>query len=247
MDDTDNTDGTANGPVPNGGSTSPDNNTPPDNGTPAGSWRRPSRTMTAVAAFVALGGMSGAAALVKEFKPDHATISPSTSGPSTGAGAAAVGASVHISRPGDSDAVQLHQKFSGTAVIPPRYTLWLIGSKVAEANVYLLGPVHLTKQGNGRTSPASWDACPTIGSYPAQKGQNFVITAVFLPNSQSQYLLSAHDYLNIPLVPGESDRAGDSVTGLVSTQPPPGMDADTDHQASVGVTLAGGGENCTKG
>ncbi len=154
-----------------------------------------------------------------------------------------------------SASVQHHQKFYGTAVIPPGYTLWLMGHKKGETAMYLFGTAHIVRHGGpdgGRggenssssggqgVGPASWDACPQVGDYPAQKGDEFEITAAFVPNEQSQYLLGAKTYGGVQLVPADPAR---SVAGLVSTQPPPGT--DTAHAASVWVTLDRGGENCS--
>ncbi|MFE7116713.1 hypothetical protein ACFU99_14990 [Streptomyces sp. NPDC057654] len=147
-----------------------------------------------------------------------------------------------------SASVQNHQKFYGTAVIPPHHTLWLMGHKKGETTIYLFGTAHIVRHGGpdgargttGDVGPASWEACPQIGNYPGQKGEEFEITAAFVPDEQSRYLLGAKTYDGIQLTP--ADRA-EPVAGLVATQPPPGT--DTAHQASVWVTLDRGGENCS--
>ena len=142
--------------------------------------------------------------------------------------------------PQDSTSVQLHQKFYGMADIPPGYTLWLMGHRKSETSVFLLGPVHVEKRSGAESGPATWNACPQIGDFPSQKGSQFEITAAFVPEAQSAYLLGATTYTGIQLTPA---KAGAPVAGLVSTQFPPGTDPR--HQASVWVTLTGGGENCS--
>ncbi|MFF0017761.1 hypothetical protein [Streptomyces sp. NPDC005374] len=183
--------------------------------------------LTGIAAVVsALAGLGGAA---DEEKP---TVPPSPSAART--------ASVEIRYPQQAASVQHHQKVYGVAVIPPHHSLWLVSHKKGEAALYLLGRAHIVRQGNGAAGPSSWDACPQIGDFPAQRGASFEIAAVLVPDATSDYLLGARTYGGVQLVPADP---GADVAGLVGTRLPPGT--DTVHQDSVWVTLDQGGENCS--
>ncbi|WP_020140189.1 hypothetical protein [Streptomyces sp. 351MFTsu5.1] len=196
--------------------------------------------------ITALGGLTGIAAVVSALTglgsgPDGTDVpakqsqaAPPSASPSA---AAARAASVRIQYPQQAASVRLHQKVYGVAVIPPHHSLWLVTHKKGEAALNLLGQVHLTGPDTG---PTSWDACPQIGDFPAQRGASFEIGAVLVPDATSDYLLGATTYTGVQLVPA---KAGADVAGLVSTRLPPGT--DTVHRASVWVTLDAGGENCS--
>ncbi|MFC8432010.1 hypothetical protein [Streptomyces sp. NPDC057253] len=199
--------------------------------------------------ITALGGLTGMAAVVSALTglgggaDEPATAPPTPSATRT--------ASVRIQYPQQAASVRQHQKVYGVAVIPPRHSLWLVAHKKGEANLYLLGRAHLTGQAPGPeaqatgatspTDPTSWDACPQIGDFPAQRGASFEISAVLVPDTTSDYLLGATTYTGVQLVPAKADAA---VAGLVSTRLPPGTDPA--HRASVWVTLDAGGENCSQ-
>ncbi|WP_141205684.1 hypothetical protein [Streptomyces griseorubiginosus] len=202
--------------------------------------------------ITALGGLTGIAAVVSALtglgsgvEGDVSTVPgrpsqaapPSVSPSASPSAAAARAASVRIQYPQQAASVRLHQKVYGVAVIPPHHSLWLVAHKKGEAALNLLGRVHLTGPDTG---PTSWDACPQIGDFPAQRGAGFEIGAVLVPNTTSDYLLGATTYTGVQLVPA---KAGADVAGLVSTRLPPGT--DTVHRASVWVTLDAGGENCS--
>ncbi|NEB03893.1 hypothetical protein [Streptomyces sp. SID13726] len=198
--------------------------------------------------ITALGGLTGLAAVVSALTGlgggtgDETGTTPKPAPTPTRASASASAsapASVEIRHPQQAASARHHQKVYGIAVIPPHHTLWLASRKKGEAGVYLLGRAHIVKQGTGADDPTSWDACPQIGDYPAQRGASFEIIAALVPDTTSDYLLGARTYTGVQLVP--ADPAAD-VAGLVSTQLPPGT--DTAHQDSVWVTLAQGGEDC---
>ncbi|MEU5040180.1 hypothetical protein [Streptomyces griseorubiginosus] len=196
--------------------------------------------------ITALGGLTGIAAVVSaltglgsgadgtDVPAKQSQAAPPSTSPSASAARAA---SVRIQYPQQAASVRLHQKVYGVAVIPPHHTLWLVAHKKGEAALNLLGRVHLTGPDTG---PTSWDACPQIGDFPAQRGASFEIGAVLVPDATSDYLLGATTYTGVQLVPA---KAGADVAGLVSTRLPPGT--DTAHRASVWVTLDAGGENCS--
>ncbi|KUM67850.1 hypothetical protein [Streptomyces griseorubiginosus] len=198
--------------------------------------------------ITALGGLTGIAAVVSaltglgsgaEGDGPTAPVRQSQAAPPSvsPSAAAARAASVRIQYPQQAASVRLHQKVYGVAVIPPHHTLWLVAHRKGEAALNLLGRVHLTGPDTG---PTSWDACPQIGDFPAQRGASFEIGAVLIPDATSDYLLGATTYTGVQLVPA---KAGADVAGLVSTRLPPGT--DTVHRASVWVTLDAGGENCS--
>lgn len=193
--------------------------------------------------ITALGGLTGIAAVVSALTGlgpgadgPEAPVRQSQAAPSTSPSPTRA-ASVRIQYPQQAASVRLHQKIYGVAVIPPHHTLWLVAHKKGEAALILLGRVHLT---GSDTGPTSWDACPQIGDFPAQRGASFEIDAVLVPDATSDYLLGATTYTGVQLVPA---KAGADVAGLVSTRLPPGT--DTVHRASVWVTLNEAGENCS--
>lgn len=186
--------------------------------------------------ITALGGLTGIAAVVSALAGLGGGGGEGTDDPEPARASASVSASVEIRHPQQAASVRHHQKVYGVAVIPPHHSLWLVSHKKGEAALYLLGQVHLTGQ---ETGPTSWDACPQIGDFPAQRGESFEISAVLVPDTTSDYLLGATTYAGVQLVPA---KAGADVAGLVSTRLPPGTDPL--HRDSVWVTLDGGGENC---
>lgn len=194
--------------------------------------------------ITALGGLTGIAAVVSALTGlgpgadgPEVPVTQSQAAPPSTSPSPARAASVRIQYPQQAAAVRLHQKVYGVAVIPPRHSLWLVSHRKGEAGLYLLGRVHTTGQGVG---PTTWDACPQIGDFPAQRGTSFEISAVLVPDATSDYLLGATTYAGVQLVPA---KAGADVAGLVSTQLPPGTDPA--HRDSVWVTLDGDGENCS--
>lgn len=194
--------------------------------------------------ITALGGLTGIAAVVSALtglgsgaEGTDVPAKQSQAAPPSPSPSAARAASVRIQYPQQAASVRLHQKVYGVAVIPPHHTLWLVAHRKGEAALNLLGRVHLTGPDTG---PTSWDACPQIGDFPAQRGASFEIGAVLVPDATSDYLLGATTYTGVQLVPA---KAGADVAGLVSTRLPPGT--DTVHRASVWVTLDAGGENCS--
>jgi hypothetical protein len=192
--------------------------------------------------ITALGGLTGIAAVVSALTglggggEDQQGAAPPSPATTTGT------AMVRIQYPQQAAPVRHHQKVYGVAVIPPHHSLWLASHKKGESALYLLGRAHIVKQGTGRTDPSSWDACPQIGDFPAQRGASFEIVAALVPDDVSDYLLGATTYTGGKLVPA---KAGADVAGLVSDRLPPGT--DTAHQTSVWVTLDRGGENCATG
>jgi len=212
--------------------------TPPEaereGGAPPTTRGVPRTVLIACLLITALGGLTGLATLLS------ALGSGSGDGGTDGRTTATPSASVRIRYPQQAASVQHHQKVYGDAVIPPHHTLWLASHKKGEASLYLLGPVHIAAQGSGKAGPTTWDACPQVGDFPAQRGASFELVAALVPDATSDYLLGATTYEGVQLVPA---KPAEAVAGLVSTRLPPGT--DTAHQDSVWVTLTEGGENCT--
>jgi len=205
---------------------------------PEDTARRQSTSRAWARTLGSVGGLGGLALLITAvtntgfFQPDRepspgptvtATVTVSAT---AAASAATAGASVKLSYPaqhGEPPAeIGLCQEFRGMSKVPPGFVLWLAGRLESETQYELFGKVNPPVDAS-----QPWKITAQVGG-PAQAGEMFEITAVFIPQDMSDYLLAATNYESKNLVPhGDSDE----VVGLLDKYLPPGT--DTEHTDTI--------------